>query len=64
MLLDEIHQMESNERVDLFDKMKACLDVAVHMSPLALLGNVPGTSFAICRPILIKVSRIFFTANF
>lgn len=56
VLLEEIVQMLPKERTDLFDKMKACLDVAVHMSPLALLGNVPGTSFAISRPILIEVS--------
>lgn len=56
-MLEEIHQMTPKDRLDLVDKMKACLDVAVHMSPLALLGNIPGTRFALLRPILIEVSK-------
>lgn len=56
MLLDEINKMSDFERTDLFDQMKACIDVAVHMSPLALLGTVPGYSFGMARPTLIEVS--------
>lgn len=41
---------------DLFEIMKAVLDLAVHISPLALLSQLSLNRFQVSRPNLIEVS--------
>lgn len=51
------------ESEDLFCALKSSLDIAVHVSPLTLLGAVPGTRFQMDRSALIKVRSSLLVIN-
>lgn len=48
--------MDQKDQEELFGCLKACFDLAVHVSPLVLLGTIPGTGFRMLRSKLIQVS--------
>lgn len=47
--------MLPDDQEALFASLKSCLDLAVHVSPLVLLGTVPGIAFRMLRSKLIQV---------
>lgn len=48
--------MNDADKEELFHSLKSCYDLSVHVSPLVLLGSVPGSGFNILRSKLIQVS--------
>lgn len=51
--------LRKDEKEDLYSHLKACLDLSVHVSPLVLLANIPGSNFHLSRVTLIKASVSF-----
>lgn len=49
--------MNVADRDELHSSLRSCFDLAVHVSPLILLGTVPAT-FSMVRPKLIQVSSL------
>lgn len=48
--------MNDDQKKQVYADLKACLDLAVHISPLVLLHAVPGSRFNMDRGSLVKVS--------
>lgn len=58
---DVIEAMTGADSDDLFNGLRNVVDVAVHISPLALLNGSPFTRLSIDRPSLVQVISHYHT---
>lgn len=59
----DVASIDDDERKKIFEDLKSCLDLAVHISPLVLLSRVPGKRFTMSRSALTDVSLSAFSIS-